>query len=179
MVFEVTKILPARTPAFEEIKDRVATEFKNQRAGDILRRKALEMADRAHAEHDLSKAAKEAGATFKTSELVGTHPTSAGDRHHGGAGRTSAFSMKPGEISGPLNIGRRPGGAANCGAARTLHLRSRVCQATRSTAGTAGGTEKTPGSLDLFMSDLGARLEKEGKMKINKTEMDSLTKSRS
>ena len=70
VVFEVTKIEPARTPSFEEIKDRVATEFKNQRAADILRRKTQEMADRAHAEHDLAKAAKEAGATFKTSELV-------------------------------------------------------------------------------------------------------------
>ena len=33
VVFEVTKIEPARTPSFEEIKDRVTTEFKNQRAG--------------------------------------------------------------------------------------------------------------------------------------------------
>ena len=31
VVFEVTKIEPARTPSFEEIKDRVTTEFKNQR----------------------------------------------------------------------------------------------------------------------------------------------------
>src|SRR5258707_1840238 len=70
VVFEVTKVEPARTPSFDEIKDRVATEFKNQLATDVLRRKAQELADRAHAEHDLGKAAKEAGATVKTSELV-------------------------------------------------------------------------------------------------------------
>ena len=87
VVFEVTKVLPARTPEFDEIKDRVATEFKNQRASDMLRRKAAEMADRAHAEHDLSKAAKEAGATFKTSDFVSRTPASAGNRQHGGAGQ--------------------------------------------------------------------------------------------
>jgi len=31
----------------------------------------------------------------------------------------------------------------------------------------------------MFLSDLSTRLEKEGKVKINKTEMDTLTKSRS
>src|SRR4051812_2726146 len=65
VVFEVTKIDPARTPSLEEIKDKVTADFKNQRAADILRRKIQEMADRAHAEHDLAKAAKEAGATVK------------------------------------------------------------------------------------------------------------------
>src|SRR5690349_5852859 len=36
VVFEVTNIDPPRTPPFEEIKDKVATEFKNQRAADFL-----------------------------------------------------------------------------------------------------------------------------------------------
>jgi hypothetical protein len=33
--------------------------------------------------------------------------------------------------------------------------------------------------INQFVTDLGARLEKEGKVKINKTEMDNLSKSRS
>ena len=33
--------------------------------------------------------------------------------------------------------------------------------------------------VNQFVTDLGARLEKEGKVKINKTEMENLSKSRS
>ena len=38
--------------------------------------------------------------------------------------------------------------------------------------------EKRQEVLTLFLSDLGTRLEKEGKVKINKAEMDGLNKSR-
>ena len=177
VIFEVTKVVPARMPAFEEVKDRVATEFKNQRANDMLRRKAVEMSDRAHAEHDLSKAAKEAGATFKTSDLVGrSQPVPEIGSMAGPA--SVAFTMKPGEISGPVNIGggqavlqiverQEPSTADPAFAQERDQLRERL----------AG--EKRQEVLNLFLSDLSTRLEKEGKIKINKAEMDSLTKSRS
>ncbi|HEX9254659.1 MAG TPA: peptidyl-prolyl cis-trans isomerase, partial [Candidatus Angelobacter sp.] len=104
VVFEVTRVVPPRTPSFEEIKDRVANEFKNQRAADMLSRKTREMADRAHAEHDLAKAAKEAGATLKTSDLVSrTQPVPDIGSMAGPA--NVAFTLKQGEISGPLNQG--------------------------------------------------------------------------
>src|SRR5579872_4811965 len=67
-VFEVTKIDPPKTPGFDEIKDRVANDFKSERATTLLQQKTQELADRAHAAHDLRKAAKELGATVKTSE---------------------------------------------------------------------------------------------------------------
>src|SRR5207244_11285895 len=75
VVFEVTKVLPARAPALDEVKERVATDFKNERANDILRSKTIKMSDRANAEHDLAKAAKEFGATVKRSELLASRTT--------------------------------------------------------------------------------------------------------
>ena len=48
------------------------SEFKNERVAALLSQKTQELSDRAKAEHDLKKAAKEAGAAIKTSELV--HP---------------------------------------------------------------------------------------------------------
>lgn len=177
VVFEVTKIEPARTPSFEEIKDRVATEFKNQRAGDILRRKTQEMADRAHAEHDLAKAAKEAGATVKTSDLVGrSQQVPDIGSMSGPAG--AAFNLKQGEISGPLNMGtsqavlqvverQEPSPADPAFAKQRDQLRESLT------------SQKKQEVLNVFVNDLSTRLEKEGKVKINKTEMDSLTKSRS
>ena len=177
VVFQVTKIDPPRTPSFEEIKDRVATEFKNQRAGDILRRKAQEMADRAHAEHDLAKAAKEAGATVKTSDLV-SRTQQVPDIGSMSGPAAAAFTMKQGEISGPLNLGasqavlliverQEPSTSDADFAKQRDQLRERLA------------SQKRQEVLGLFVNDLNTRLEKEGKVKINKTEMDNLAKSRS
>jgi peptidyl-prolyl cis-trans isomerase D len=177
VVYEVTRIEPARKPAFEEIKDRVASEFKNERAGDILHRKAQEMADRAHAEHDLAKAAREAGATVKTSELVG-RTSQVTDLGSMGGPASVAFTLKQGEISGALNLGRAQGvlqvmerqePAMNNPqfAGEREQLREQLAQ------------QKQQELLTLFLNDLSTRMEKEGKVKINKTEMDSLTKARS
>jgi peptidyl-prolyl cis-trans isomerase D len=177
VVFEVTKVEPPRKPSFEEIRDRVANEFKNERANDILRRKTQEMADRAHAEHDLAKAAKEAGATVKTSELVG-RSSQVPDLGSMGGPASVAFTLKQGEISGALNLGRADGvlqvierqePSANDPqfAKERDQLREQLAQ------------QKQQESLTLFLNDLGTRMEKEGKVKINKAEMDSLTKSRS
>ncbi|HEY2911825.1 MAG TPA: peptidyl-prolyl cis-trans isomerase [Candidatus Angelobacter sp.] len=177
VVFEVTKIEPPRTPPFEEIKDRVTTEFKNQRAADILRRKTQEMADRAHAEHDLAKAAKEAGATVKTSDLV-SRTAQVPDIGSMSGPAAAAFTMKQGEISGPLNLGanqavlqimerQEPSASDPEFAKQRDQLRERLA------------SQKRQEVLGLFVSDLNTRLEKEGKVKINKTEMDKLAKSRS
>jgi peptidyl-prolyl cis-trans isomerase D len=177
VVFEVTKIEPARTPSFEEIKDRVATEFKNQRAADILRRKTQELADHAHAEHDLAKAAKEAGATFKTSDLV-SRTQQVPDIGSMSGPAAAAFTMKQGEISGPLNMGasqavlqiverQEPSTSDAEFAKQRDQLRERLA------------SQKRQEILGLFVNDLNTRLEKEGKVKINKTEMDNLAKSRS
>jgi len=51
----------ARTPSFEEIKDRVATEIQNSAPLMSCGRKAQELADRAHASMTWA-AAKESGA---------------------------------------------------------------------------------------------------------------------
>jgi peptidyl-prolyl cis-trans isomerase D len=177
VVFEVTKIDPPRTPPFEEIKDKVATEFKNQRAADILRSKTADMANRAHAEHDLAKAAKEAGATVKTSDLV-SRTAQVPDIGSMSGPAAAAFTMKQGEISGPLNLGasqavlqvvekQEPSASDPEFAKQRDQLRERLA------------SQKRQEVLGLFVNDLNTRLEKEGKVKINKTEMDNLAKSRS
>lgn len=177
VVFEVTKIVPPRTPSFEEIKDRVTSEFKNQRAAAILSTKTREMGDRAHAEHDLGKAAKEAGATFKTSELVSrTQPVPDIGSMSGPA--NVAFTLKQGEISGPLNLGasqavlqiverQEPNTSGPEYDKQRDQLRERLSM------------QRRQQMINQFVADLGTRLEKEGKVKINKTEMDNLSKSRS
>ena len=69
-VYQVTDVKPPATPTFAEIRDRVESEFKYERAGQLLNQKTQELADRAKSDHDMKKAAKEAGAQVKTSEFV-------------------------------------------------------------------------------------------------------------
>ena len=68
-IYQVTEIQPAQTPTFDQIKAKVEEQFKDQRAQTMLAQKTQELSDRAHSEHDLAKAAKEVGATVKTSDL--------------------------------------------------------------------------------------------------------------
>ncbi|HEX4038670.1 MAG TPA: peptidyl-prolyl cis-trans isomerase [Acidobacteriaceae bacterium] len=70
-VFQVASVKAAHTPTFDEYKSHVLDDFRDQQVTSLLARKTNELADRAHAEHDLAKAAKEVGATMKTSDLVG------------------------------------------------------------------------------------------------------------
>ena len=176
MVFKVTKIEPARTPSFEEIKDRVTTDFKAQRAGELLQRKLAALADRAHAEHDLAKAAKEAGATLKTSELVGRTSNVPGlGAMSGQAG--AVFGLKPGEISGPIFLGPKGMVAKVLDRQEPSANDPQFAQQRDNLADTLS-EQKRQQALELFMSELENRLKKDGKVKINEAEMRNLTRSR-
>jgi peptidyl-prolyl cis-trans isomerase D len=176
VVFQVTKVEPAKTPTLDEIKNRVTNEFKNEKAGELMRKKIQELADRAHATHDLAKAAKEVGATVKTSDLVGrTSQVPDIGSLNGPAG--VAFTLKQGEISGPLTLGAKAG---------VLMVTERQEPATSGPEYAKARDQlieeltqqKRQEALELFIGDLGKRMEKEGKVVINKSEMDNLTKAR-
>lgn len=104
VVFQLLAVKPAATPTFEEIRSRVEEEFKNERSSQLLNQKIQELSDRAKAEHDLKRAAKELGATVKTSDFV--LPDGQVPDVGSMAGQAAvAFNMKPGEISGAINNG--------------------------------------------------------------------------
>jgi peptidyl-prolyl cis-trans isomerase D len=104
VVFQLTGVKPAATPTFEEIRSRLEDEFKNERSAALLSQKVQELSDRAKAEHDLKRAAKELGATVKTSDFV--LPDGQVPDVGSMAGQAAvAFTMKPGEISAPINSG--------------------------------------------------------------------------
>jgi peptidyl-prolyl cis-trans isomerase D len=104
VVYQLLGIKSASTPTFEEIRSKVEDEFKNERSTALLSQKIQELSDRAKAEHDLKRAAKELGATVKTSDFVlpdGQVP----DVGSMSGQAAVAFNMKPGEISGPISNG--------------------------------------------------------------------------
>jgi peptidyl-prolyl cis-trans isomerase D len=104
VVYQLLGIKPAATPTFEEIRSKLEDEFKSERSGTLLTQKTQELSDRAKAEHDLKRAAKELGATVKSSDYVlpdGQVP----DVGSMSGGAAVAFTMKAGDISGPINNG--------------------------------------------------------------------------
>jgi peptidyl-prolyl cis-trans isomerase D len=151
----------------------VETEFKNERAGTLLTQKTQELSDRAKADHDLKKAAKELGATMKSSDFVlpeGQVPD-IGSMSSGAA--AAAFALKPGEISGPID---------NDNTGAVLAILERVAPtdqdftAKKDQIRDALVQNKEAELFGLFMANLHERMEKSGKIKINEQEMKSLTK---
>jgi peptidyl-prolyl cis-trans isomerase D len=103
-IFRVLDSKPARTPSFEEMKAQLEGQYRNEKARALLSKKSQELADRAHATHDLKTAAKEVGATFKTSDLVSAS-SQVPDLGQMSGPAEVAFSMKPGDISNAIENG--------------------------------------------------------------------------
>ena len=103
-VFQVADIDPAHTPTFAEYKSHVLDDFRDQQVTSLLARKTNELADRAHAEGDLAKAAKEVGATVKTSDLVG-RDQQVPDIGALSSAAPSLFDLNVGQISNAINNG--------------------------------------------------------------------------
>jgi peptidyl-prolyl cis-trans isomerase D len=172
-VFELVDTKPAATPSFEEIRSRVEDEFRNEQSRTLLTQKAQELSDRAKAEHDLKRAAKELGATMKTSDLVlpdGQVP----DIGSMSGPASVAFSMKTGEISGPINNGsdaavlsvlesQQPTDADY--AAKRDQIRDQLMQG------------KQQERFALFVSNLVDEMTKSGKIKRNEDELKALNRT--
>jgi peptidyl-prolyl cis-trans isomerase D len=172
VVFELVTVKPPATPAFEEIRARVETEFKTERAGFLLQQKTQELSDRAKASHDLRKAAKELGATVKTSDLVlpdGQVP----DVGSLSGAASSIFTLKPGEISGPINTG------TNGIVPQLLEKQMPTDQDFAAKKGEIRQTlvdAKQNELFSLFVSNLRKEMEKSNKLKVNQEEMKNLTR---
>ena len=104
-IFQVKSVIPAHAPTFADWKSHVEDDYRNEQVPTLLGQKTAELAAKAKAENDLAKAAKEMGASFKTSDLVdqtGQVP----DLGAVGQVAPQLFDQTPGSISGPLNAGR-------------------------------------------------------------------------
>lgn len=172
-IFEVLASKPAATPTFDEIRTRVESEFKNERSAALLTQKTQELADRAKAEHDLKKAAKELGAAVKTSDLVppdGQVP----DLGAMSGPASVAFTLKQGEISGPINNG-------NTGAVLSLLEKQEPSDqdfvAKKDQVRYSLLQNKQAEAFGIFVTGLRDQMEKSGKIKINQNEMKALTRA--
>lgn len=171
VVFQVVDLKPAATPTFDEIRARVESDFKADRAQAMLGQKTQELADKAKAEHDLKKAAQQMGATLKTSELVTIESQVPELGRMSDAGAV-AFSLKPGEISGPVSTGRS--GAVLQLLERQEPTPEEIAKGSEQMR-EALLQQKRGQAFQLFAAGLRERLEQDGKIRVNKAEMDRLS----
>ena len=171
VVFQLLGIRPPATPTFEEIRSRVDSEFRNQRAGFLLQQKTQELSDRAKASHDLKKAAKELGATVKTSDLVA--PDGQVPDIGSLANATAIFALKPGEISGPITA------LSNGVVAQLLEKQAPTDQefAEKKVGIRQSLLEAKQNDLfGLFVGNLRKEMETSHRLKVNQDEMKNLTR---
>ncbi len=167
-VFQVTDVKPPATPTFEEARSKVESDFKSQRSAQLMQQKVQQLADRARAEHNLKKAAQEVGATVKTSELISAKDQVPQLGSMSGAASV-AFDLSPGQVSAPISTSTgaavialtdKQEPSADEAAKNSDEVREALLQQKRGEA------------FQMFATDLRQRLQKEGKIRINKTEWE-------
>jgi peptidyl-prolyl cis-trans isomerase D len=173
VVFQLLGIQPPATPSFDEIRQKIVEQFTNERATALLTQKTQELSDRAKAEHNLPKVAKELGASLKTSDFVlpdGQVP----DIGSMTGAASVAFTMKPGDISGPITGGE---------SGAVLQLQDRQPPSpdefTQQKDQIRDGLlqQKQEELFGVFVSNLRTQMEKSGKIKVNQEELKNLTRT--
>ncbi|PSH04930.1 MAG: hypothetical protein CXZ00_04045 [Acidobacteria bacterium] len=170
-IAQVTEVKPPATPTFEQVKDRLAVELKQQKAQGLLAQKGQELSDKARASHNLREAAKAVGATVKTSDLVdrdGQVP----DIGQVGSAVPQAFEMKPGEINQAANLGQKVVVIAltekqTPSEAEFETLKDRVKASLLE--------RKRSEAEEIFILALRDRLEREGRIIMDKKKMEALS----
>src|SRR5882724_4556686 len=104
VVLSLKTVLPAHQATLEEVRDKIITELKREKAAALARNKAEELVKRAKAGEKFDAAAKALGLEPKTSDLLardGSIPGAASGKQ-----LSPAFNLKPGGVGVPLNLGQ-------------------------------------------------------------------------
>src|SRR6266446_669899 len=161
VVLSLKTVLPAHQATLEEVRDKIITELKREKAAALARNKAEELVKRAKAGEKFDAAAKALGLEPKTSDLLardGSIPGAASGKQ-----LSPAFNLKPGGVGVPLNLGQnwlvyRVAEKQEPNLAdfekQKKELTESVLQSKRSLA------------FEAFRTALGERLKQEGKLKL-------------
>src|SRR5665213_3629645 len=104
-IFQVTGVTAAHAPTFADWKSHVLDDYRDEQLPRLLAQKTTELSERAKSENNLAQAAKETGATVKTSDLVGLDGQ-VPDLGQVAQVAPQLFDLSKGNISGPINAQR-------------------------------------------------------------------------
>jgi peptidyl-prolyl cis-trans isomerase D len=163
-VFQLEDVKPAHAPVFEEFKSHLLDDFREQQLPQLLARKTNELADKAHAENNLAQAAKELGATIKSSDLVG-RTAQVPDIGELTTAAPDLFDLNIGQISKPINTGHS-GVVAKLDEKQepSAEETAKNFEATREQL----LSERREQMFEVFVTALTDRYEKQGGIRINK-----------
>ena len=103
-VFTVADVKPAHAPDFASYKDHILADYREQKTPQLLASKTAELAQKAKG-GDLAGAAKQVGATIKSSDLV-SRDAQVPDVGALATAAPQLFNLGVGQVSGPINSGR-------------------------------------------------------------------------
>jgi len=103
-VFQVADVKAAHAPEFADYKTQLLSDYREQKAPELLNQKLIKLSDRAKQLNDLSKAAAELNVPLQTSDLVGRDAQVPQIGALNGAASV-VFTLPKGGISGPVNEG--------------------------------------------------------------------------
>jgi peptidyl-prolyl cis-trans isomerase D len=103
VVLSLKQVIPAHQASLDEVRDKIVASLKQEKAQELARQKADELAKRIKNGEKFDAVAKALGLDPKTSDDFSRAGSIAGV----GSGKqlSAAFNMKAGEVSAPQNIG--------------------------------------------------------------------------
>ena len=171
-VYQVADVKAAHAPSFDEFKNTLATDYRQEQLPQLLSRKTAELATKAKADgNDLAKAAKEMGITVKTSDLVG-RTAQVPDIGQLSSAAPGLFDLGAGQISNPIDTQR------NGIVAKILDKQqpsadeiSKNMDQTRDTL----LTQRRDEMFEVFISNLVDQYQKQGRIRMNSKTQTALS----
>ena len=171
-VISVKDIQPARAATLAEVHDKVDSDYRAEKAVELVRKRAEELAAKAKAGEKLAAVAKAAGLESKTSDAI-SRADSIPDV--GGARRLpAAFTLPVGEAAPAYFLGSnwvvyrvvdRQEPSPQDFAKQTKELEQQLLQA------------KSQVAYEAFRANLKERMKREGKLKVNEATLKQLSGS--
>ncbi len=163
-VYQVDGVQPAHAPDFATYKSHILDDYRDQQLPQLLATKTNELADRARKDNDLGKAAKELGATMKSSDLVG-RDAQVPDIGALATVAPQLFDLNPGQLSGPINTGHT--GVVAKITDKQLPTSEDVAKNFDATRDAVLG-QRRDDMFEVFVSNLQNIYEKDGRIRLNR-----------
>lgn len=170
-VLRVEKITPEHPAELLDVRPQVEQGCRREKATEMSKKRAGDLAERARSLGELAKAAAEFNLTVKTSEPFSREGSIAG------VGPVASFSgaafrMKVGEIGGPVTV---DGADLLYRVVEQIFVTPEDVAKNRDTVRPQMLDQKRNSVFQLFLEELRRRLEKEGKLKTNEAALKRFT----
>jgi peptidyl-prolyl cis-trans isomerase D len=170
VVLSVRDIQSTHPATLTEVRDRVLGEYRHERALDLAKTRAQELAKRMKSGENLATATKALGFEMKTSEPIsrtGSIPDAGSVKQF-----STAFSLPVGQAGDPVSLG------ANWFVYRVAQhdpINQDDYAKQKATIEAQALQGKRQAAYELFKSSLQTRLRQEGKLRINQENLKRLT----